>query len=94
MDGGRSFKHDTVAYPNYMADTSERWHDWAGITCPTLVLRGRLSRDLPHDEAVRLTESIARSRLAEIEETGHWLHHQQPVAFEDALRWFLDSPPE
>ena len=63
LDGGRSFKHDAAAHPTYMADTSERWHDWAAIACPTLVLRGRLSRDLPHDEAVRLAESIGKSRL-------------------------------
>jgi esterase len=90
LDGGRSFKHDTAAHPGYMADTGERWHNWAAIACPTLVLRGRLSRDLPHDEAVRIAESIEKSRLAEIEETGHWLHHEQPTAFEDTLRWFLD----
>ena len=30
---------------------------------------------------------------AEIEETNHWLHHQQPAAFEGTLRWFLASLP-
>jgi len=93
LDGGRSFKHDPAAHAAYMADTSERWRDWSAIARPTLVLRGRLSRDLPHDEAVRLSESIEKSRLAEIEEANHWLHHQQPAAFEGTLRWFLDSLP-
>ncbi len=93
LDGGRSFKHDPAAHAAYMADASERWNDWSALACPTLVLRGRFSRDLPHDEAVRLAESIEKSRLAEIEDTSHWLHHQQPASFESTLRWFLDSPP-
>ncbi len=93
LDGGRSFKHDSAAYPAYMAPGDELWDDWSRISCPTLVLRGRLSRDLTHGGAVGIAECIGRRRLAEIEGAGRWLHHEMPCAFEETLRWFLDSPP-
>ena len=93
LDGGRSFKHDSAAYPAYMASADELWDDWRRIGCPTLVLRGRLSRDLTHGQAVGIAELIGRRRLAEIEGAGHWLHQEMPGAFEDTLRWFLGSPP-
>ena len=93
LDGGRSFKHDSAAYPAYMASADELWADWSRIGCPTLVLRGRLSLDLTHGEAVGIAESLGRRRLAEIEGTGRWLHQEMPGAFEETLRWFLGSPP-
>ncbi|GEM_PF-3105775 len=94
MDGGRSFKHDTVAHGIYMAASDALWNQWARIACPTLVLRGRQSQDLTHANAVQITEQIDRHRLAEIEDTDHWLHHESPAAFESTLRWFLGEPPE
>ena len=93
LDGGRSFKHDSAAYPAYMASAHEPWDDWSRIGCPTLVLRGRLSGDLDHGEAVGIAECIGRRRLAEIEGAGRWLHQEMPGAFEETLRWFLGSPP-
>ena len=91
LDGGRSFKHDTSVHAAYMAGAL--WDDWSAVRCPTLVLRGRLSRDLPHHMAVKLAEAGARSRLAELEDAGHWLHHERPGSFDETVRWFLQSPP-
>ena len=93
LDGRRAFKHDSAAYPSYMGGTEALWDGWGSIRCPTLVLRGRLSGDLGHGEAVRIAEAVTRSRLAEIEGTGRWMHQEMPGAFEETLRWFLDSPP-
>lgn len=94
LDGGRSFKHDVLAYGAYMADAGGLWDGWSAIGCPTLVLRGRRSTDLTHGMAVKMAETIPRSRLAEIEDSGHWLHQESPGAFERTVRWFLESPPE
>ncbi len=93
LDGRRAFKHDSAAYPSYMLGRAGLWDEWGRVRCPALVLRGRLSADLTHAEAVRIAESVERRRLAEIEGAGRWLHQEMPGAFEDALRWFLDSPP-
>ena len=93
LDGARAFKHDSAAYPAYMGDITDLWRDWGNVPCPTLVLRGRLSGDLTHACAVRIAEAVGLSRLAELEGTGRWMHQEMPDAFEDALRWFLDSPP-
>jgi esterase len=93
MDGGRSFKHDTVAHGIYMAGADALWQQWDRIAAPTLVLRGRQSEDLTHAYAVHITEQLALHRLAEIEDSDHWLHHEFPEAFEGTLRWFLDELP-
>lgn len=93
LDGGRAFRHDSAAYPSYMSAAPGLWADWSRIACPTLVLRGRLSRDLTHGDAVGIAERIDRRRLAEIEDAGRWFHQEMPEAFAETIRWFLSSPP-
>ena len=64
---------------------------WSSVQCPTLVLRGRESQVLTHELAVRMKESVPRTRLAELEGAGHWVHREIPGAVESTLRWFLES---
>ena len=65
------------------------WADWRRLKCPALVVRGRQSKVLPHDEAVKMKEALQYSRLAELEDSGHWVHQEAPGAFVSTVRWFL-----
>ena len=73
-----------------LAEASQRdyWQEWAGITCPVLVVRGRRGR-MPEDEARRMIELLPTARLAEIEDAGHDLHLEQSERWQAALGDFL-----
>ena len=89
LDGSRAYVHDTSSYSIYMDE--DLWADWAGINCPALILRGRLSQDLNHSDAIKLAETISKSRLVELENAGHWLHQELPDEFNDVIEWYLDN---
>ena len=89
LDGSRGYIHDTSAYDVYIGGSL--WDGWSGITCSTLILRGRMSQDLTHAKAIELAELIPNSKLVELENGGHWLHQELPDEFNDVIRWFLDS---
>jgi pimeloyl-ACP methyl ester carboxylesterase len=65
--------------------------EWSRLHCPALVLRGRASAVLGHKAAVALKEALSRTRIAELEEAGHWPHQEVPGAFDATLRWFLNN---
>ncbi len=69
------------------------WESWGHIECPVLLVRGRQSRLLTHETAVRMRAALPSSqvRLAELEGGGHWFHQDFPGAFEATVRWFLDE---
>ena len=89
LDGSRAYIHDTSAYRVYMQ--AILWNKWLEIECPSLILRGRYSRELSHTDAVKLTEALPSSRLVELEGSGHWLHQELPDEFESVLRWFFGN---
>ena len=89
--GRRRWKSDPAAPASF--DQPDLWKEWAGLRCPVLVARGRQSSALSHDAAVRMQETAATARLAELEGGGHWFHQEIPGDFEAAVRWFLGSPP-
>jgi pimeloyl-ACP methyl ester carboxylesterase len=61
---------------------------WARITCPVLLVRG--TESWASDPALdKRIESFQDARLVNIEEAGHWVHHDQPGAFLSAVRGFL-----
>ncbi len=90
--GRRTWKRDRQTLRQSFCP--DLWKEWARLRCPVLIVRGRQSNILPHDMAVRMKEAIPRVRLAELEGGGHWIHLEFPGAFEAAVRWFLDNPPE
>jgi pimeloyl-ACP methyl ester carboxylesterase len=47
---------------------------------------------IPASHAQALADSVEGVRVRLFEGCGHYPHHQQPVAFESALRDFLDDP--
>ncbi|QTP55064.1 alpha/beta fold hydrolase [Billgrantia sulfidoxydans] len=61
---------------------------------PTLVLRGGKSHYVPDTALANLREVLPNSRLVTLEEAGHWLHAEQPEAFQSAVEEFLDSLPD
>lgn len=89
LDGSRAYIHDTSVYDVYL--DSSLWDGWVDITCPTLILRGRMSQDLTHAKAIELAEVVSNSRLVELENGGHWLHQELPDEFHDVMRWFINS---
>lgn len=90
--GGRAWKRDPELLTVYKRP--DLWAEWSSVGCPTLIVRGRQSELLTHPVAVRMRETIPRSRLAELEGGGHWVYQEVPGAFEATLRWFLQALPQ
>jgi pimeloyl-ACP methyl ester carboxylesterase len=65
------------------------WDAWAGVRCPTLVVRaaGSSGRDVYR----RMVDSRPDARLAEIEAAGHDLHLDRPARWREVLEQFLES---
>ena len=61
---------------------------WAGIGCPTLLLYGAKSWASNPERDGRLAH-FTTARVVEVEEAGHWLHHDQFDHFMAELRGFL-----
>jgi len=64
----------------------------AGIACPTLVLAGRDDPITPVDAHRALGEAVPTARLAVVEQAGHLLPLDQPVATTALLRDWLAYP--
>lgn len=58
---------------------------------PTLFLSGGASDYVQPDHRPKIRTLFPRARFAKIPKTGHWLHAENPRAFEAALRVFLDA---
>ena len=61
------------------------------ISSPTLVIHGRQDALFPLEEALALSQAIAQSRLALIEECGHMAPMEQPQATTACMRLWLES---
>jgi esterase len=56
---------------------------------PTLVLRGARSNYVTDDMLPALREVLPETRVVTLEGAGHWLHAEQPEAFQAAVNDFL-----
>ena len=92
-DGKYVWKADIRIVTEY--ERPDLWDSWSLIECPVLLVRGRQSRLLTHETAVKMRAELPASqvRLAELEGGGHWFHQDFPGAFEATVRWFLDELP-
>ena len=90
-DGKYVWKADIRIVTEY--ERPDLWDSWSRIRCPVLLVRGRQSRLLTHETAVKMRAELPTSqvRLAELEGGGHWFHQDFPGAFEATVRWFLDE---
>ncbi|NYS60829.1 alpha/beta fold hydrolase [Vreelandella salicampi] len=61
---------------------------------PTLVLRGADSVYVSDDMLPALREMLPQARMVTLKNAGHWLHADQPEAFQKAVEAFLASQPK
>jgi pimeloyl-ACP methyl ester carboxylesterase len=67
-----------------------QWKALAGITCPTLVVRGAASDIFSPDTADKMVDEVlADGRLAVVARAGHSVMTDNPEGFEEALSAFL-----
>ena len=67
----------------------DRWADWLGSSCPTLLVNGRRSRILVGEQAREMALRRANTHLVQIECCGHTLHDQAPEEFYRVVKDFL-----
>src|SRR5438046_2210212 len=60
---------------------AERWQELAGVTCPTLIVRGARSKVLPVEAAEKMITVLANARLVTIPGSGHNPHFDCAGAF-------------
>lgn len=58
---------------------------------PVLVLRGGESHYVADDMLPALREVLPRARVVTLKNAGHWLHADQPEAFQQAVVAFIDA---
>ncbi len=72
----------------------ERWTDIERLACPTLLIRGERSNDLPRDVFQKMIEvggSLGGGKIegVEIANAGHWVHSEQAEMFNAVVDRFL-----
>ena len=65
--------------------------DAAPFEGPTLFLAGATSDYVQRTHRERIKSLFPTARFAKIPDAGHWLHAENPRAFEAAVRTFLDA---
>ncbi len=71
--------------------TEEAWALVKDIRCPTMIVRGGVSDIFSEHDAQKLYASIPGSQLVVVPKAGHLVQGDNPVAFEDAVRPFLEA---
>ncbi|WP_447926103.1 alpha/beta fold hydrolase [Vreelandella sp. EE27] len=61
---------------------------------PTLVLRGGNSHYVADEMLPALKAILPKARLVTLKEAGHWLHADQPEAFQEAVNAFISAQDE
>jgi len=67
------------------------WELLAKITCPVLILRGAESDLLSPEIAERMLQVLPYGKYVEIQDAGHFIPEENPVAFEAEVRRFLET---
>ncbi len=70
---------------------SDLWLFFELITCPILIVRGAESPILSPEAARRMCQVNPNARLVEVEQASHMVPQESPIAFEKAVRRFLES---
>jgi pimeloyl-ACP methyl ester carboxylesterase len=70
------------------ASREDRWDEWRGVECPTLLVRGEHGFVAP-DVAARMVAQGRDVRLVEIAGVGHDVHLEGGARWLDELRTFL-----
>jgi pimeloyl-ACP methyl ester carboxylesterase len=91
-DGQWTQRHDPVFRSPIISTVSSSATQWsviAGISCPTLVVRGAESDTLSRETAERMVRTIPNCRLTEVADSGHTVPLDNPMGFLAAVRPFL-----
>lgn len=59
---------------------------------PTLVVRGSRSPYVSDERLPALHAMLPRAEIVTLSGAGHWLHAEQPAAFQDSVNEFLSAP--
>jgi pimeloyl-ACP methyl ester carboxylesterase len=89
-DGTYSWKYDNyVRTGNPGGISTEQSHElWSNITCPVMLVRGTESGRSAPEEDGRLAH-FQNATVVNVEEAGHWVHHDQLGVFLEHVRPFL-----
>jgi pimeloyl-ACP methyl ester carboxylesterase len=89
-DGSYSWKFDNYirAFPSSGLRLEDTNHLLSRISCPTMLVRGSES-EAPAPEADGRDKLFQDLRIENVENAGHWVHHDQLERFLDLLRDFL-----
>ena len=71
------------------ANARDCWAEWASIRCPALVVRA--ASGSAREEAEHMLELLPGTQLAEIADSGHDVHLDQPERWRTAVGDFLDE---
>ena len=91
-DGTYSWKFDnyTRVYPAYEIPHSDMIELWEQISCPVLIINS--TKGYPHrigqDDTLRHFQDV---RLVEIDDAGHWTHHDQLQTLLDETKRFIQA---
>ena len=91
-DGTYLWKFDNYvrAASPHLYDMGESRRFWSQITCPVLLLRGAESWASDPEKDGRAT-AFRDYKLVNIDQAGHWVHHDQLDEFLRVVRAFLES---
>jgi pimeloyl-ACP methyl ester carboxylesterase len=94
-DGGFTWKYDRAIRESVRngrwRDSIDLWPLWSAITCPTLIIRGADSDILSPEIARRMLDAQPHAELVDIPNAGHTVPGDQPEAFLETLKKFLDE---
>ena len=72
----------------------ELWECWERLRCPTLLVRGAMSRLFVIEAANRLLQRLPTARFVEVPAAGHRVPQDNPAGFIRVLEQFLSSALE
>lgn len=89
-DGTYSWKFDNYvrAWPPFGLSTDDVHKLWASITCPTLLVRGTESWASDPSKDGR-AKHFQNATVENVENAGHWVHHDQLEVFMGLVEGFL-----
>jgi Predicted hydrolases or acyltransferases (alpha/beta hydrolase superfamily) len=67
----------------------DRWKEVAGLSMPTLIIRGENSPELSRENYHRMLDSNRMLRGVEIPQAAHWVHADQPQVFVETIKEFV-----
>jgi pimeloyl-ACP methyl ester carboxylesterase len=87
-DGLRpAFEAEVILDALAQANEAEYWDDWASIRCPVLVVRA--AGGTPAADAQRMRAALPGATAAEIADSGHDVHLDQPERWREVVGDFL-----